>query len=141
MTLREGGAMNETVRAVAIATEDEAIAWIATALDEVDFAKEAETYRLAKRFELDLEPIASVWDEERAEAKARLALDRARLTDLSARLTKLKPKTQAATGADKEQIGPSASTAVSFRRNFAAAHERLAKKEEALFISPEIQPM
>jgi hypothetical protein len=82
--------MNEVVRALPT-TEDEAVAWIAKALDEVDFAKEAESYRLAKQFELNLAPIKSVWDQERREAKVRLAADRAKLTDLSARLAKVKP--------------------------------------------------
>jgi hypothetical protein len=75
--------MNEVVRPVAT-TEDEAVAWIAQALGEGDFAKEADSYRLVKRFGLDLEPISMAWDEKRRDAKARLAADRARLTNLSA---------------------------------------------------------
>jgi hypothetical protein len=88
--LREDQVMNEVVRPVAT-TEDEAVAWIAQALDEGDFAKEADSYRLVKRFGLDLEPISTAWDEKRRDAKARLAADRARLTNLSARVAKVKP--------------------------------------------------
>jgi hypothetical protein len=94
----EGKVMNEVVK-FAIATEDEAVAWIAKALDEGDFAKEAECYRLVRRFGLDLETISAAWNEKRA----RLAADRARLTDLSARLAKFKPKIDALKAAEEPE--------------------------------------
>jgi hypothetical protein len=133
-TLTKGKVMNEPVK-VAIATEDEAVAWIGKALDEGDFAKEAESYQLVRRFELDLETISAAWDEKRREAKARLALDRARLTDLSARLAMVKPKIEALKEERLER------PAASKRRPLPPdPSEEIAKSKADLFISPSIQP-
>jgi hypothetical protein len=119
MTITEDKAMNEIIRAVAITTEDQALVWITDALDKGNFSKEADCYRLAEKFELDLEPIQAAWNEKRREAKARLALDHARLNNLSERLAKVKPKIDAlkltATKEEtstiaKDAIRPAAST-------------------------------
>jgi hypothetical protein len=65
MTITEDKAMNEIIRAVAITTEDQALVWITDALDKGNFSKEADCYRLAEKFELDLEPIQAAWNEKR----------------------------------------------------------------------------
>jgi Protein of unknown function (DUF3987) len=62
--------MSEAV-AVSVDTEEEALAWITEALAAGDFAKKADTLRLAERFELKQEPIRLKWEMLEAEARQR----------------------------------------------------------------------
>src|SRR5262245_56721259 len=122
MTLRDGRwTMLHDVRAVAVTTEDEALAWITDALDKADFSKEADCYRLVEKFELELEPIVAAWDEKRVEVA---------LTPLE--VVVLEPE---AKDAEVEER-PSASTV----KDAAASKRRPVPPDESLFISPSIQP-
>jgi predicted P-loop ATPase len=112
--------MNETAKVLGVKEVIELIGSHIDAYQKGGPDRKEEDIELARSVGLKVGGIAARWDDaydERYEARL------AGVTDVG-----------------KEPTRPSASTAVSFRRSFATAHERLAKKEE-LFISPEIQPM
>jgi Family of unknown function (DUF5906) len=128
--------MNETARALGAKEVIELIGSHLDAYQKGGPDRKEEDIELARSVGLKVVGIAARWDDAREERKEKEEARPQRATEVG-----MESKRPAGASVGKEQgVGPSASTAVSFRRNFAAAHERLAKKEEAPPFLVQLQP-